>query len=689
MKIIRLIRLIRLLKLFKGFQEKKRKGALNRILTINSLIKESNFTIERRRSKHSITEFQLEIQKNDKLREEKEKLLLKETRIGTKILENTVKRAILMVLILVFCAPLFNSSFYYYVPRGYVIDLKIMANFQQGNLDNSASNKLYEDYIQSKRNQIFPLIYCSIPSINTSFSSMDPSELRIQEKELYFLTISSGSANSENSSNSETFATSANSSNSANSANSANYSLSSDPLVFLSIIDVRASTQSNSIINILRTFYVAAVLLLASFLFNKDLHSYVIEPITRMIININKIANNPLTSKEVFIHSKTGVIYETELIEQSISKIGVLLALGFGEAGSFVISQNISNEGDLVATMPGKKTLAIFGFCDIRNFTDTTEILQEEVMVFVNSIAEVVHRFVDKYAGSANKNIGDAFLLVWKFPKSEILIENENLLLKKGRITKNIVDLALIAFIKIICAINKTPKFLEYRQHKGLNERIPNYQIKMGFGLHLGWAIEGSIGSEFKIDASYLSPNVNMAARLEAATKQYRSLLLMSSDFIEYSSKETRRFCREIDRVTVKGSIKPIGLFTIDIDLTNLEILKDIEENSKQNRKKSIRESKLIRENLMKITEKMNWKYDMDKDLICVLKNTKGEFKEKFAKGFMSYIDGDWKNANKIFEECLGMKEGDGPCMALMQVMEGEEWKAPGEWKGFRALTEK
>jgi hypothetical protein len=27
-------------------------------------------------------------------------------------------------------------------------------------------------------------------------------------------------------------------------------------------------------------------------------------------------------------------------------------------------------------------------------------------------------------------------------------------------------------------------------------------------------------GSEFKIDASYLSPNVNMASRLEAATKQ-------------------------------------------------------------------------------------------------------------------------------------------------------------------------
>jgi class 3 adenylate cyclase len=52
----------------------------------------------------------------------------------------------------------------------------------------------------------------------------------------------------------------------------------------------------------------------------------------------------------------------------------------------------------------------------------------------------------------------------------------------------------------------------------------------MGFGLHVGWAIEGAIGSEFKIDASYLSPNVNLAARLEAASRQYGVSLLISGE---------------------------------------------------------------------------------------------------------------------------------------------------------------
>lgn len=101
----------------------------------------------------------------------------------------------------------------------------------------------------------------------------------------------------------------------------------------------------------------------------------------------------------------------------------------------------------------------------------------------------------------------------------------------------------------------------------------------MGFGLHIGWGIEGAIGSEFKIDASYLSPNVNMAARLEAATKQYGVPLLISSDLQNYFSPEMKSYARYIDRVTVKGSIRPIGLYTVDMDVENLPQKKEIDPN--------------------------------------------------------------------------------------------------------------
>lgn len=69
-----------------------------------------------------------------------------------------------------------------------------------------------------------------------------------------------------------------------------------------------------------------------------------------------------------------------------------------------------------------------------------------------------------------------------------------------------------------------------------------------------------------QVDASYLSPNVNMASRLEAATKQFGVQILLSSDFVSMLSPTVAAQCRQIDCVTVKGSNQPVGLFTFDAE---------------------------------------------------------------------------------------------------------------------------
>ena len=66
---------------------------------------------------------------------------------------------------------------------------------------------------------------------------------------------------------------------------------------------------------------------------------------------------------------------ETVLLEAAIMKIGHLLALGFGEAGSAIIANNITGDGDLDPLIEGLRTYAVFGFCDIRHFADNTEVL--------------------------------------------------------------------------------------------------------------------------------------------------------------------------------------------------------------------------------------------------------------------------------------------------------------------------
>jgi class 3 adenylate cyclase len=226
---------------------------------------------------------------------------------------------------------------------------------------------------------------------------------------------------------------------------------------------------------------------------------------------------------------------ETVKIENAIIKIGTLLALGFGDAGSEIIGSNMAKTGDVDPMLPGKKKCAIYGFCDIRNFTDATEVLQEDVMVFVNNIGHVVHTIVDRFAGAANKNIGDAFLLVWKIREGAYEFEADGTVVwKDQKLLTMVSECALISFMKIQAKLSREPKILAYRKDKRLLERMAGYKVKMGFGLHMGWGIEGAIGSEFKIDASYLSPNVNMASRLEAATKQFGVPLLISEALHEH-----------------------------------------------------------------------------------------------------------------------------------------------------------
>lgn len=49
--------------------------------------------------------------------------------------------------------------------------------------------------------------------------------------------------------------------------------------------------------------------------------------------------------------------------------------------------------------------------------------------------------------------------------------------------------------------------------------------VRLGFGVHAGWAMEGVAGSALKMDWTLVSPSVNLAARLETATKQVHVLV--------------------------------------------------------------------------------------------------------------------------------------------------------------------
>ena len=198
-------------------------------------------------------------------------------------------------------------------------------------------------------------------------------------------------------------------------------------------------------------------------------------------------------------------------------------------------------------------------------------------MPFVNQIAKIVHEEVVLNGGAPNKNIGDAFLCSWKTeeftetPRSQQGLDQDEQRKHKLRMRRlslaktpsatdmeamqsmisgdqeipveyhTKADQALKSFVDVIEILrSRKTELILRKRHPRLYMHKPSFKVDMGFGLHHGWAIEGAIGSVHKVDVSYLSPHVNMSARLEAATKQFGVPLLLSGSFVKLLSEGVR-----------------------------------------------------------------------------------------------------------------------------------------------------
>jgi class 3 adenylate cyclase len=608
--------------------------------------------------------------------------LAKESKISKILSELITKKVIILILTMLLILPMISDDF---ISDSEATSYYFFANYLENynNLNNSlnASNNFWNSTI-SMTDYFYPIINITINNAlfyhNTSY---DHSEIR--ETDILFASSYEGNVNI--------------------------------------IYSIFTDTNLTGILNIAKTCYVCILLTLAAIYFEKDTKQLILEPLEVMIEIVENVAKDPINAKnteqvqEGFKNTLSKLsakkkkrkeeqadTYEVKIIQAAIVKISALLAIGFGEAGGEIIRENITNHQNLDPMLKGKRKTAIFGFCDIRLFAEINEILQEKTMVFVNEIADIVHSSVDRFGGAANKNIGDSFLLVWQMnnnlQNNEILDENGSIkLVRKG--SKNSIttvnnsqmaDFALLSFLKILIRLNRDPRILDYRNHPGILTSLSGQKIAMGFGLHIGWAIEGAIGSSFKIDASYLSPNVNMAARLKSATEQYGVILLISGEFFDYLSEDMKRTCRHIDTAVLKGCKNPTRLYTIDVNL-------DLKPSTRNYNKYTPEQKTKIYE--FKKAELIN---DLEafgyvSDLILRRKNFKKLIKGKMPKGFHKlhrkamkhYIEGNWEKAVIYFQECYKQCPNDQPTEILLNFINEKNCKSPSDWRGFRTLASK
>lgn len=279
---------------------------------------------------------------------------------------------------------------------------------------------------------------------------------------------------------------------------------------------------------------------------------------------------------------------ETSFLMSTILRIGSLMKVGFGSAGVEIIRQNLQKRqgGNVnLLTSKGVTVNCIFLFCDIRQFTDATECLQEEVFVFTNRIAAVVHSYCHSHGGSANKNIGDAFLCSWSLddPK-EGFNRNSAFSNKDGLVANNNqADKCLLCVVKICMALHHDQYYVETMSDAARDRLLtklsnrPGPVVQMGCGLHAGKAVQGAIGSERKIDATYVSEAVEMAEFLESSTKKYGVNMLMSDSFHRLLHSSNRYRCRIVDQLVIQddendeeemyeGDVMELYTYDINID---------------------------------------------------------------------------------------------------------------------------
>jgi hypothetical protein len=162
---------------------------------------------------------------------------------------------------------------------------------------------------------------------------------------------------------------------------------------------------------------------------------------------VEQVAANPLAPLIVGHSSDPTVAgggggYETKLLEAALSKLTGLLSVGFGEAGAGIISANLlATSATINPLLPGIRVYALFGFCDIHHFEEVNNKLGNDVLVFVNSIAEIVHSNVHSWGGQCNKNLGNAFVLVWRIgDEGQLLLANDTSIMKRQKNTGGMIS---------------------------------------------------------------------------------------------------------------------------------------------------------------------------------------------------------------------------------------------------------
>ena len=104
------------------------------------------------------------------------------------------------------------------------------------------------------------------------------------------------------------------------------------------IFDHLSQSQDYAKFNMGLTTFVIVLIVVGKYVFTMDVNKLVIFPIEKLVELVKKISNNPLGVEYKMLGEEEGFVpgMETTTLLATITKVGGLMRVGFGEAGMYI-----------------------------------------------------------------------------------------------------------------------------------------------------------------------------------------------------------------------------------------------------------------------------------------------------------------------------------------------------------------
>ncbi|UVD55212.1 adenylate/guanylate cyclase domain-containing protein [Rhizobium sp. Pop5] len=206
--------------------------------------------------------------------------------------------------------------------------------------------------------------------------------------------------------------------------------------------------------------------------------------------------------------------------------------------------RRLSNDPSQLKLGGERRTLSVL-FSDVRGFTTIAETMKddpEQLTGLINRLLTPLSDVVMDHGGTIDKYMGDCIMAFWNAP-----LDDPDHALHAVR-----------ASLAMQAAISRLNSQLE---REAAARGGKPHVLKMGVGINTGECIVGNMGSTRRFDYSCLGDSVNLASRLEGASKNYGVALLLGEETAKLVNDTY--IVVELDRIIVKGRTVPSPVFTV------------------------------------------------------------------------------------------------------------------------------